>query len=152
MIAERLNPQVKWSILPWTSRPKKVSQALRASVVEWILKNSKVRLLPIVNDTLLIKDTKTGVKHEVPKLLLECSIRQLHNDLLSPPNEGGLVGARDAFTNEAVITSDTMLQAIAPRELRQMSDRHKLMCGCEYCNTSKYLQESLNAWRKAHMK
>jgi hypothetical protein len=75
LIAERSNPQVKWSILPRTIRPKKVSEALRASVVEWILKNSNVRLSPIANDTLLIKDTETGVKRQVPKLLLECSIR-----------------------------------------------------------------------------
>jgi hypothetical protein len=144
LMPERYNPKVKWSILPRTLRPKKVSDELRAQVVEWILKNSNVCQSPIVNDTLLIRNTETGDKQRVPKLLLECSMRQLHNELLAPPNDGGLVaGARDVLTKEAVI-SDTMLRSIAPPQLRQMSDRHKLMCGCEYCTTSKYLQESIN--------
>jgi hypothetical protein len=151
LLSERYNPKVKWSILPRTLRPKKVSDTLRALVVEWILKNSNVRQSPIVNDSLLIKNNETGQKERVPKLLLECSMRQLHNELLASPQDGGLAGARDVVTKEAVI-SDTMLRSIAPPQLRQMSDRHKLMCGCEYCTTSKYLQESLNAWRLSHIK
>ena len=33
-----------------------------------------------------------------------------------------------------------------------MIDRHKMMCGCAICNTSKYFQESLNAWRRKQLK
>ena len=29
-----------------------------------------------------------------------------------------------------------------------MTDNHKMMCGCAICNTSKHMQESLNAWRR----
>jgi hypothetical protein len=47
---------------------------------------------PIKHDTLLIKDTETGVRRKVPKLLLECSMRQLHNELIAPHDKGGLLG------------------------------------------------------------
>ena len=32
-----------------------------------------------------------------------------------------------------------------------MTDNHKMMCGCAICNTSKYMQESLNAWRRKQL-
>ena len=33
-----------------------------------------------------------------------------------------------------------------------MTDNHKIMCGCAICNTSKYMQESLNAWKRKQLK
>ena len=32
-----------------------------------------------------------------------------------------------------------------------MTDNKKMMCGCDICNTSKYFQESLNAWRQKQL-
>ena len=72
------------------------------------MKNSNVRQYPITCDTLIIADEDTKVKRRVPKLLLEFSMRQLHNELIASPDDGGLVGARHAITNDLII-SDTML-------------------------------------------
>ena len=47
------------------------------------MKNSNVRQSPITRDTLLIVKADTKVKRRVPKLLLECSMRQFHNDLIA---------------------------------------------------------------------
>ena len=71
-------------------------------------------------------------------------MRQLHNEIIASPDDGGLLGARHAETNDVII-SDTMLSSLAPTQLRPMKDNHKMMCGCAICNTSKYMQESLNA-------
>ena len=71
-------------------------------------------------------------------------MRKLHNELIASPDDGGLVGARHAITNDVII-SDTMLCSLAPPQLRTITDNHKMMCGCSICNTSKYMQESLNA-------
>ena len=97
-----------------------------------------MRQSPITRDTLLIADADTKVKRMVPKLLLGCSMRQLHNELIASPDDGGLVGARHAITTYVVI-SDTMLRSLAPPQLRTMIDNHKMMCGCAICNTSKYM-------------
>ena len=78
-------------------------------------------------------------------------MRQLHNELIASPDDGVLVGARHAITNDVII-SDTMLRSLAPPQLRPMTDNHKTMCGCAICNTSKYTQESLNAWRQKQLK
>ena len=37
-------------------------------------------------------------------------------------------------------------------EVLQMTHNHKMMCGCAICNTSKYMKESLNAWRRKQLK
>ena len=83
----------------------------------------------------------------MPRGTLECSMRQLQNELIASPDDGGLVGARHAITNDVII-SYTMLRSLAPLQLRPMTDNHKTMCGCAICNTSKYMQEYLNSWRR----
>ena len=45
-----------------------------------------------------------------------------------------------------------MLNYFAPPQQRPMIDHHKMMCGCAICNTSKYFQESLKAWRRKQLK
>ena len=115
------------------------------------MKNSNVRQYPITRDTLLIADAYTKVNHRVPKLLLGCSMRQLHNELIASPNDRGLVGARHAETNDVIII-DTMLCSLALPQLRPMTDNQKMMCGCAIFNTSKYMQESLNSWRRKQLK
>ena len=115
------------------------------------MKNSNVRQSPITRDTLLIANADTKVKRRVPKILLECSMRQLHNYLISSPADGGLLGAIHAIKNDVII-SDTMLCSLTPPQVRAMIDNHKMMCGCAICNTSKYMQESLNAWRRKQLK
>ena len=113
--------------------------------------NSNVRESPITRDTLLIADADTKEKRRLPKLLLECSMRQLHNEIIASPGDGGLVGARNAIANDLII-NDTMLRSLAPPQLRPMTYNHKMMCGCAICNTSKYMQEYLNAWRRKQLK
>ena len=74
-------------------------------------------------------------------------MRHFHNDLIASPNDGGLFGARHAETNDVII-SDTMLCSLVPPQLRPMTYHQKMMCGCAICDTSKYFQESLNAWQQ----
>ena len=52
---------------------------------------------PMIRDTLLITDADTKVKRRVPKYLLGCSMRRLHNELIASPEDGSLLGARHAI-------------------------------------------------------
>ena len=78
-------------------------------------------------------------------------MQQLHNELITSPEDEGLLGDRHADTNDVMI-SETILRSLAPHQLRPMTDHQKMMCGCAICNTSKYFQESLNAWRRKQLK
>ena len=84
---------------------------MRQEIVDWMMKNSNVCQSLITRDTLLIVDADTKVKRRVPKILLECSMRQLHNELIASPDDGGYLGARHAETNYVII-SDTMLRSL----------------------------------------
>ena len=75
----------------------------------------------------------------------------MHNEVIASPDDGGLLGYRHADTND-VITSDTILRSLSPPQLNPMTDNHKMICGCAICNTSKYIQESLNAWWQKQLK
>ena len=78
-------------------------------------------------------------------------MRQFHNELIASQDYGGLVGAINAITNDVIII-DTMLRSLAPPQLRPMTDNNKMMRGYAICNTSKYMQESLNACRQKQLK
>jgi hypothetical protein len=70
---------------------------------------------PIAKDTLLVLSKETGEKEGVGKLLLEISVRELHNSLIGLVEDGGLASARDA--NGKVLTSDTALRYMLPPQL-----------------------------------
>ena len=70
------------------------------------MKNLNVRESTITRDTLIITDVQSGVKRRVLQLLLECSMRQLHNEIIASPDDGGLLGARHADKNDMIQTSD----------------------------------------------
>ena len=93
LIAQVHNIEVKWSIKPYIVITKQVSKALRQKLVEWIMKNSNVCEPTISRDNLLITDAESVVKCIVLKLLLEFSMRQLHNELIASPDYVGLLGA-----------------------------------------------------------
>ena len=86
----------------------------------------------------------------VPKFLLRVSVRELHNILVIDPNYGGLKDARDEDDN--IIISDSTLHSLLPPQLKQMSARYKVMCGFEYCISTKSIHSSLLLWRDRYLK
>ena len=52
-------------------------------------------------------------------LLLQVSVRELHNSMVSPLEEGGLKEASDKDNN--IIISDSTLQNIPPPQLKNMT-------------------------------
>ena len=52
-------------------------------------------------------------------------MQQLHSEIITSPYDGGLLGSRNAHTND-VISSGTMICSLAPPQLRPMTDHQKL--------------------------
>ena len=65
----------------------------------------------------------------VTKLLLKVSVREMNNSLVSDPNDFGPKYARDEDGN--IIISNFVLRSMLPPQLKQMSARYKVVCGCE---------------------
>ena len=78
------------------------------------------------------------------------SVRELHNSLVSDPNDGGLKDARDEYGKS--IISDSTLCSLLPPQLKKMSARYKIMCGCECCISAKSIHSSLLSWRDRYLK
>jgi hypothetical protein len=141
---------VSWSNVQSRKGYSKVSPEVRSKFLEWFMNHPNVVESPIVNETILVKNIVTGQKERVNKLLLQISIRELHNDMLLPPDQGGFAEAWDE--RGAARISDTALRALLPEQARKMTPRHKQMCGCEVCIQIRSLQQSLNAWRHRKLK
>ena len=63
------------------------------------------------------------------------SVIELHNVLVSDTNDGGLKNSRDE--NDNIIISDFIFRSLLPPQLKQISARYKIMCGCECCISAK---------------
>ena len=139
---------VSWSQVKARRGHRKVTEEIRMALHEWIFAHPRVVNSPIANDTLLVLNPQTGKKERTGKLLLEISVRELHNDLIST-EQGGLVnGLGEARDDKGkVIISDTALRYLLPPQLKPMTERHKIMCGCETCIVPDQLQQTLNAFR-----
>ena len=85
----------------------------------------------------------------VPKLLLQVSVKELHNNLVSYPNDGGIKDARDEDVK--IIISDSTLRSLLPPQLKQMSARYKVMCGFECCISAKIIYSSLLSWHDRYL-
>ena len=86
----------------------------------------------------------------VPKFSLQVSVRELHNSLVSDPNDSGLKYARDE--DGKIIISDSTLRSLFPRQLKQMPVRYKIMCGCECCISDKSVHSSFLSWCDRYLK
>ena len=140
-----------WSLLAKRKGHRKVTGLVRKALFAWIRDHPRVVPSPITNDTLLVMNEATGQKERVGKLLLEIPVRELHNDLIElPPPEGrggGLPEARDE--SGKIVISETALRSLvaAMKILKPMTQRHKMMCGCEICIVIDQMQRSLNTFR-----
>ena len=136
--------EAKWAEKVKLKGFSKITPVIKEGLDHWIRGHPNVQPSPITQDTLLVYNPVTGVKERTGKLLLEISVRELHNDMLLPENKGGFAGVRDA--DGCIIISDTTLRKLLPKELRPATETHKQLCGCELCNTAASLQKTLNAF------
>ena len=121
----------------------KVNDELLKKIHSFIRNHPHVVESPLANDMATVKNQE-GLLIKVPKLLLQIPIRVLHNDLVK-----NLVEAIDSTGK--VMVSDTKLRQILPKELRYMSNRYKLMCGCIDCLKIQYYQSDYNQYKKLLM-
>ena len=91
----------------------------------------KVVQSTIVNDCLKVKIDGLTEPQLVPKLLLQVSFRELHNDLVSNTDNGGLKEAR--YEDDNIIISDSTLSSLLPPQLRKILSRYKVVCNLECC-------------------
>ena len=114
---------------------------IKRSLYAWITRHNQVVQSPISNHCLKVMFDDHTEPQLVPKLLLQVSVREMHNRLVRDTNVGGIKDARDEDGN--IIISDSTLRSLLPPKLKQMSARYKVMCGCGCCISAKSTHSSL---------
>ena len=87
------------SSIPKRRGHSKINQQVKKALYNWILQYPQVVHSPIANVCLKVSIDGQVETQLVPKLLLNVSIRELHNSTVSPLEEGGLKEALDADNN-----------------------------------------------------
>ena len=103
----------------------------------WITRHPQVDQTPISNDCLKVMLDDQTEPQLFPKLLIQVSVRELHNRLVSDPIGGGLKDSRYEYGN--IIISDSNFCSLLPPQLKQMSACYKIICGCECCISAKII-------------
>ena len=125
--AESRRKAIKVSNSLWTKKTKrkghsKINEQIKRNLFTWITRHPQVVQSPVSYDCLKVMlDDQTELQL-VPKLLLQASVRELHNSLVSDPNDGGLKDARDE--DGKIITSDSTLCSLFPHQLKQIYARY----------------------------
>ena len=95
----------------------------------------------------IVHDTITNVPICVPKMMLKCNPRQLHNHMIE--------SFEDAIGEDnTVIVSESKLRDILKTScshVKKMTAREKLMCGCETCIIFNDMHQCLNLFRKKYV-
>ena len=97
----------------------KINEQIKRNIHIWITRHPQVVQSPISNDCLKVIFYDHTEPQLVPKVLLQVSVRELHNSLVSDPNYGGLKYAMDE--DGKIIISDSTLSSLLPPQLKQMS-------------------------------
>ena len=90
----------------------KINDQIKHNLCTWITRHPQVFQPPISNNCLKVVIYDQTEPQIVPKLLLQVYIRELHNILVSDPNDVGLKDARDEDGN--IIISGSTLGSLLP--------------------------------------
>ena len=95
----------------------KINDQIKKYLYNWIMRNPQVLQSPIFNDGLKLYIDSNTEPQLVPKLLLQVSVQELHNIVVSDTENGGLKDTRDAEDN--IIISDYKLHSLLPPQLKK---------------------------------
>ena len=106
---------IKFGNIPWAFKQNrkgnsKIDEQIKKYIYNWIMHHPLVVQLTIFNDCLKVKIDGHNEPQLVPKLLLQVSVRDPHNNLVSATIHGGLKEARDKDDN--IIISDSTLRSL----------------------------------------
>ena len=139
----------------WTKKIKrkghsKINEQIKINMYAWITRHPQVFQSPVSNDCIKVMFDDQTEPQLVTKVLLQVSVRELHNSLVSDTNDGGIKYSRDEYDN--IITSDSTLRSLLLPQSKQISAQYKVMCGCECCISAKIVHPSLLSCHDRYLK
>ena len=96
----------------------KINDQIKRNLYAWITRHPQVVKSPISNDYLKVMFDDQTEPQLVPKLLIQVSVREIHNRLVSDPNDVGLKYDRDEDDN--INISDSKFHSLLPPQLKKI--------------------------------
>ena len=96
----------------------KINDQIKKSLYNWIIHHPQVFQSPIVNDFPKVKFDGHTVPQLVPKFLLQVSVKELHNNLVSETDYCEIREVGDAENN--IIISDSSLHSLITPQLKNV--------------------------------
>ena len=96
----------------------KINNQIKKYLYNWTTHHPQVIQSPIVNYCLEVKIDGYTEPQMVPKLLLQVSVRELHNNIVITTKYGGLKEERDE--DDDIIISDSTLLSVLPSQLKNV--------------------------------
>ena len=97
----------------------KINEQIKLYLYTWITCHPQVVQSPISNDCLKVMLDDQTEPQLVPKCLLQVSARELHNSLVSDPNDGGMKDGRNE--DSKIIISDSTLRLLLSPQFKNIS-------------------------------
>jgi hypothetical protein len=143
-----------WCMIDNDNICKKYSDTLLNDLEAWMNDNKIVRVYPNKGETILKRDQQGKIVRDpitkkpinVPKLLMTCNPRELQNHMISD-----FVGATDG---DKVLISESKIGQILRSScchFKMITNRQKMMCGCETCIIFDDIHHCVNLFRKQYI-
>ena len=109
----------------------------------WIENHPRVIHSPNVKDSLSVKINVTLVEKQ--KHILQISVRELQNDMISPIFDEDLFCARTVKGKLFIV--DTSLSKYVTKYISPVSNRNNITCRCKIFISDMLLLSDINKWR-----
>ena len=131
----------------WATITSRAGKHKKLKEEDWVKERHDVNNSPNARDAITCpspttEDTNRSARKN--KLLLQCSVREIHNYLHKPSIELPHVVVKDGKRQ----VSDTLFRKILPFELRPMANYLNQARYCVICESIQFEQDALNQWRK----
>ena len=136
----------KYVNTPWALKKKRkgqsrISEKINNYLYKSIIHHLQVMQSPIANDCLKVKMDGYTEPKLVPNFLLQVSVRELHNNIVSATKYGGLKEA--IYEDNNILISDSTLCSLLPPQFKNILSIYKVMCCCECFISAKCMHLSL---------
>ena len=123
-----------------------ITKLLREFSVEGILFHPNIKLSCVSRDVVTVLYPQSDQNEVLPKMLLEISVMDLHNDMTKQSDNGGFPSIVDSVTQKVLII-DTPLRSFIPLQVLKNNLKLRQICGYELFIFNNNMQIDSNKFR-----
>ena len=133
-------------------RDKKITKKLIEDFHYYLVHQCELVTASLNKEDTILVSKPDGNKVKARKYFYTFSKRELYDECIKHPSQGGFAGFREAKDPDKVYISMSTFERMFPPNLKRMTTAQKEMCGCEICIDFKNPFNALTAFRNKWVK